>query len=101
MQAFTQLSPAPQTSNMSTMQQKYHQIKMINQVGYQLFQQALKGQISVEDGLKKWETYGNKMIEEIRKDPNKSIQMPQELFQRTGNKFSNSSGSSTTSVIVK
>lgn len=67
--AFYQLTPAPQPTN-TNLYQTMPNIYQVQEIGRTKFQEVLKGTKKVRDALKEWNTEGNAMLQDMKKNPN-------------------------------
>ncbi|PZE22608.1 extracellular solute-binding protein [Paenibacillus xerothermodurans] len=68
MEAFTTLMPAPQPD--SKVYRQNHNIHMVHDIGRNLFNEAAQGKIGVREALKKWQTDGDAMLQQMKDNPN-------------------------------
>ncbi|ANE47404.1 ABC transporter substrate-binding protein [Paenibacillus swuensis] len=69
-EAFYKLSPIPNQDNMSKLYQKMPNLHRVQELGRTKFQEVLKGKKKVREALKEWDTEGNALLAEIKKNPN-------------------------------
>lgn len=72
--AFYQLTPAPQPDNTKLYREKPY-IGQVQSIGQQYFQQMIRGEKGVRDALKEWQAEGDKMLQQMKDNPNQPVDM--------------------------
>lgn len=72
--AFYQLKPADMPDNYKLYREKPY-IGQAQSIGMQYFQQAMRGEKSVKDALKEWQTAGDAMLQQMKENPNQPLKM--------------------------
>ncbi|MFD2612844.1 ABC transporter substrate-binding protein [Paenibacillus gansuensis] len=71
--AFYKLTPVPTQDNLSKLYQQMPNLYRVQEIGRNKFQEVIKGKKKVRDALKEWNTEGNAMLQEIKKNPSAPI----------------------------
>ncbi len=73
MAAFSTLIPAPNPWN-NKLYRQFPNLYQVQGIGQQKFQEALKGDKTVNAALKEWENEGNAMLQQFKENPNGGIE---------------------------
>ncbi|MNI71635.1 hypothetical protein D3C73_1275170 [compost metagenome] len=72
MAAFYKMIPAPLSDDYKIYRTKPN-IYQVQGIGQQLLQKVVKGEITVKDALKKWQTEGDVMLQQMKDNPDAQI----------------------------